>query len=570
MFALSEPRTTSKTTAKTIEPLRGSDNGTPITQKSFKTDCVVVGILLLMFAPLYLLNAHGFPRQMNTDEISIMSTAKVLATAPGVDIFAPSYYSDLPGFIFWGFGKLGMMLGGVTLGNMRSLHAASGVFIIVLCYLLLRLLALPRYAAFAGTCVVGLNHSLFMISRMAMRDNTALLFMLAALICLVLGWQRKNYGWTLLGGFICGLGFYTYYPGRITIFIWLAFLFLSTLSSARFRWAGWVQAGRLGAVAVIGLLLIATPLFIATSRHVPTDPYASQQFLWQAAAQKQEQQFRGTATVAQAIRMNMVHGLLVFNQPYSDQGMIYPHPGFGFVDKITGVLVWIGVAVVVFGSIARRRLSESDRLALIGFLMIWLSLALLLTRAPDYTRLLIVLPFVGYMVGRAVVGGAEVVRHLRKNKHKVDVSRWIVAAVVILVVAGANGMIVRDFQRSGDVSGDSVGDTLRFQEKHTAADTQWLLVASPSEGYYEWGIPDYWEYWFEFGVGESQTRQVMTPDEFIKGDVDMTTPGAIGYVMTTRAVWERTRDVFSVNRRILEVTPLDKAGNRLAVGYVNL
>ena len=63
---------------------------------------------------------------------------------------------------------------------MRLLHALFALLTIAASYALFRQLLPRRWAFFAG-CLLGLSHSLLMISRLAMRENTAVLFEVVAL-----------------------------------------------------------------------------------------------------------------------------------------------------------------------------------------------------------------------------------------------------------------------------------------------------------------------------------------------------------------------------------------------------
>ncbi len=91
---------------------------------------------------------------------------------------------------------------------------------------------------------------------------------------------------------------------------------------------------------------------------------------------------------------NVKHGLGAFNSDTVDHSWIYPNYGHGFLDPLMGVALWVGVAIVGLAIIRRRREDEGALLMVGGFLVLWLSFALLVNKAPNYTRLLIALPFV--------------------------------------------------------------------------------------------------------------------------------------------------------------------------------
>ena len=97
-----------------------------------------------------------------------------------------SIYLNRPALLFIGWGKLGELLGGFDLYHMRLLHALCGLLTIAAVYALMRQL-LPRGWAIFATCIFGVSHSFFMISRLAMRENTAVLVEVVALRAAPLG-----------------------------------------------------------------------------------------------------------------------------------------------------------------------------------------------------------------------------------------------------------------------------------------------------------------------------------------------------------------------------------------------
>ena len=133
---------------------------------------------------------------------------------------------------------------------MRLLHAVVGLLTIAACYVLFRQL-LPRGWAFLGALLVGVNHAMFMISRLAMRENTAVFVLVVALILLVWGLRQDQELAIFLGGFVAGLGFYVYYPARVVFPIWIVFLIgLGSCTGRRFAPR---QLADVGAVTAAGL-----------------------------------------------------------------------------------------------------------------------------------------------------------------------------------------------------------------------------------------------------------------------------------------------------------------------------
>jgi 4-amino-4-deoxy-L-arabinose transferase-like glycosyltransferase len=493
-------------------------------------DMALSGLLIVIFVPLYTLGSHTFPAQMNTDEVVVMTVARDMLRQPVTDIFGPSQYFGFPTFIFWLFAQLCQLTGDVTLANMRFWHGISGASIGVLAYWLFREL-LPRRWALVATIVVAVNHSLFFISRSAMRDNTALLFEEIALLALVYGWRKRNLGWSFVGGLAAGLTFYTYYPSRITFVVWLTFVVVYLLLHV-FR--GWRQWGQLVVAGVAGLVLGIAPLMLASHLRPANNEYAESQFLWTAEGRQLQQKWVNATDEMSGVKTNIRQGLWAFNQPYADQAYIYPHYGYGFVDKVTGVLLWLGVLTVLLQTAWRRRLHLRDALMLCGFLSIWLSLALVFTKAPNYTRMLVVLPFVGFLVARGISISDDIGRKL---KDKWQLLPWGTAVVTLILIVQGNAAIAYDYHNDGKQDNTAFAPTMRLIEEHQKEPgVTWYLAPRHATSYFYWGDASTWRYWIGFFLGPDQKLEVLTPQQLSQKKFDQTL--TTSYLLTNREVWD--------------------------------
>jgi len=225
-----------------------------------RIDLLMPPLLMAAFAPLYLIRVASLPVQVNSDEVAIMFFAKKYAAMANPDMFGLSEYFGHPVALFVVWGKLGNLFGGVTLDHMRLLHALAGLLTIGLSYALFRqLLSVPW--AVVASAVFGVNHAFLMISRMAMRENTPVLFEVAALALLLFGLRRRNLFATFCGGALAGIGYYVHFPGRMIFPVWLVFLVVLAIvyrGSLGFRWLG-----RLAGVAAAGFFLVAAPYVVA-------------------------------------------------------------------------------------------------------------------------------------------------------------------------------------------------------------------------------------------------------------------------------------------------------------------
>ena len=228
-----------------------------------RREVVVPPALMLAFAPLYLALVHRWPVQVSSDETAIMDVARQYAVQPNVDPFGLSTYLARPALLFLAWGDLGELIGGIDLFHMRLLHGAFGLLTIGASYLLFRQL-LPRGWAVFAAGVLGLSHAFFMISRLAMRENTAVLVEVIALALLLWGLRNDHMLSTFLGGFVAGLCFYVYFPARATFPVWVLFLILlGVLFRSEFPVRRIVRAGLIGTA---GFLLMASPIVIAESK----------------------------------------------------------------------------------------------------------------------------------------------------------------------------------------------------------------------------------------------------------------------------------------------------------------
>jgi hypothetical protein len=440
-----------------------------------------VGLAVLAAAvcsPLYLIGLYRWPVQVSSDEIAIMSVSHDIVHTPG-DPFAYSFYLTRPAGLFVVWGRLGEWMGGIDLFHMRLLHASVGLLTIAACYVLFRLL-LPRNWAFLGAVLVGVNHSMFMISRLAMRENTAVFILVLALILLVWGFQHSQELAIFLGGFVAGLGFYVYYPSRVVFPIWIVFLLgVGLLYKKRF------PARRLllvGAITAVGFVLAATPIIYSEST-IPSTTHSGQGdslFIYHDARVEQQQWVFAQSEFDGWVK-NVKYGLGTFNSKVVDHSWIYPNYGHGFLDPLMGIVLWVGVAVVGLALIRRRRDDEGALLMLGGFLVLWLSFALLVNKAPNYTRLLIALPFVAYLV-------VEALRWATNRWRSVPYAPQAIVGVFVVAVVALNVSAARDYVNLGRKQGDPIGSTGRYAHAHQNVPGQkFYVVSSESQPYYVWG-----------------------------------------------------------------------------------
>jgi hypothetical protein len=239
-----------------------------------------------------------------------------------------------------------------------------------------------------------------------------------------------------------------------------------------------------GAIAIAGFVLVATPIMIAES-HIPRsvgvpsyyDPVHSTYMIY-PEARELEREWVHASTIGEGVKTNIRWGLGAFNNTVTDNGNIYVNPGHGFVDPLTGILLWLGVGLVVF-RLVRRELDEGALLAVVGFLSLWLVSAFLVNKAPNYTRLLVALPFVAYLVTVAVRWLAGRWRSLRPGPA-------LVTGGFLAALVAWNLAIAWDYIDRGRRTGDPIGSVGRYVAAHDHIPGQKFFLATTQGGDFDY------------------------------------------------------------------------------------
>jgi hypothetical protein len=473
-----------------------------------RADVLAPAAALIGLAPLYLAALYEWPVQVDSDEIAMLQTADIYADNPGDPFAGSTVYYGRPTLLFIAWGNLGQLFGGIDLYNLRLLHALVGLLAVGVGYVFFRQLLPLRWAVFA-TCVLGAAHSMFMISRLAMRENTALLVEVAALTLFILGLRYDHAFATFCGGIAAGLGYYVYYPGRAAFALWVLFLVgLALFYRASFPLR---KLGTAGAIAATGFVLAAGPILIAETKLPPgVIPSNRETLLIFPEARKLQQQWVFADSEWEGYKVNVSHGLTTFNNDVVDHSWIYDNFGHGFVDPLTGILLWVGVGVVLV-ALVRGRAPPWVLLPLGSFIGLWLSFAFLVNKAPNYTRLLITLPFVAFLV-------TEAVRFLA-GRTKPWVERWgaaqathaplAFAAITLTALVAWNITIAWDFIQDGRKNGEPIGSTGRYVESHRSPrEKKFYLAADDTWKYYDWLQSDQRLRYF---AHEGQVEPVLSP-----------------------------------------------------------
>lgn len=539
-----------------------------------RSDAFAVGILLLLLIPIYCLQVYTTPWQVNTDEVAFISVARGVIAEPRPDLFGLSWYFGCPTAAFFFFGKIAELLGGVDLHHVRLSQSFLGIACVVAAYALFRNFMPPLFS-FLSAALLGVNHSLIAYSRMANWHGSSLFLEILALFFLAVGIQRQSRRSVFLSGVCCGVAFYFYFPGRIIIALCVFVLVLAwAIGGSERRFRPLVISA---SVLVLGWGIVTAPILIASAKAPPQSlQYQREQLLIYPEGRKAAQFWTNTKTPRDAWIANASNGLRAFNARIVDHGWLYDNRNHGFADPATGILLWAGFLVAASRLIRHVRRSKTESreaftaanlgnlIALTGFLVLYFSLALLITKAPNYQRLLMILPFVAYLAATALWWIVDAIVSAAGSRLTSFGSRAIRSLAIGAAVAGiltANLVIFGDFVRKGNREGHEVGSTGRFVEaRKSEAGHTWILAADKDNLYYWWGEPVWWQGWLGVFAGPNQPVRVIPPSAL---DTLETPRGSTVFIASV--VWKKHEREFRATHGVTSVKAVLPGGRLLAV-----
>lgn len=538
------------------------DPVSPISTHGLERDAYAIAILLLLCIPAYMLLLYELPHQVTTDEISLMIIEQQ-ELVKASDLFGISRYAGFPSLPFIVFANVADWLGGVNLGNVRLVHAGSGVLIALLAYVFFRQM-LPRAYALGGALILGFNHALWGISRLAQWDNLSLLTLLLALILLVRMVRTGSLLIGFLGGAAAGLTWFVYPPARISIVIWGAFL-LAIWGLRRLRGLP-IGFGGATLAAVLGMMTLLGPLLIAMAKDPLQSQYYKYQLLLFPEGRQRQREWVRAETVAEGVQINVIRGLTAFNGSEHDQGFIYENRGHAFVDPLSGILLWVGVFYVARRVVRSEQRQDGDVLSLVGFTTLWLTFSFITNQSPNYTRLLVILPFVVYLVvqGLAAIAASPFWPSLKLPSRLGWASGYEVFAFGVALLVVWNCAIYADYLRRGVSEGNLVGGTARYvAERSHDLDHRLYIFSDQEQIYYGWGDESGWREWMGFFADDDQYLEVQEPEDCVDGE--MVVPFT---AFMTGQVWEECAPIFAQQYPSYQVHQIRSDGTRVAVEVV--
>ena len=457
-----------------------------------KYDVYIMLALYIFFIPVYLWFIEWIPYQVGPDELHFFNAiAGHVDEGWKTDPFGVSSYFGFAKLIFLIFGYLAKILpGGMNFVNLRTVHAVFGLVCIFPAYIFYRLFW-PRVYALGATVVLMSHHVLVDISRMLSRNNVPLLNLLGAFILLFVSLRKRCPWYAFWGGIASGLSFYHYCVGRIIFFVWLFYVIVLSLFFR--KEIPFPVLRRLTLISTFGFLMTIAPIMshsmFKVSKHF--FDYGRNQLLIFKEGREHQKQWVGVRTAREGIHINIINGLTFLNRKLPDMGHQYENMGYGFVDPLTGILVWVGLlSLIVKG---RNGKSPGNMLIFSSFIFLLLVFLFVSNETPNYTRLLIMLPIIIFLSVEGLQAFIQIISMIPSKRFlKAQVlheSKTILFFLGLTVIVYWNGFMIGDYFRKGLVMGDQMRSTLRFiQQKKMQTTEKFYILADNRNDYFTSGF----------------------------------------------------------------------------------
>lgn len=509
-------------------------------------DLKLILLLATVLIPFYFLFTYWVPFQMHTDEILEVILIKTL---PKFDLFGLTAYDGYLQAKLLELSLVNNLIGPLSVFNLRIVGAIHALLAVVFSFVLFRMFS-NRLEAFSAALLMGFSHTWIFFSRAFYLRLPPVLLEVVALVLLYKGVVSKCPFYSFLGGLAAGLGFYIYYPARIVILEAITF-FIIVFLFFRQKYYKW-ELMRLFLAVTVGLIVAISPLFISTSKNNLQLSYLKKQILIFPEGRSEQQGYSNQPSSAEGIKTNISNGLTFLIKNVPDQAHNYTNTQFGFIDSITAILLWIGLLVIVFD----RHRKLAPLLIAGSFILIITIFSFLVNYTPNYGRLLILFPFIGYLTMRGVVWV------MGKFNWSTNSSRTKATIISSLLICLLNIWIFVDFSLKSLQKGDLLGQTIRYVDQRSSkANYTFFIAADSNYPYYFWGGHGY--HWFAPLVSSNQHFQELQPSQLT--NLHPLPPFTI---FMNQSLWLQTSSTLNKNYPDLKLYFMTHDGNFLAVEVI--
>ena len=472
-----------------------------------KTDIYIILILFCIFILLYSNNIFSVPYPISFDELLHITLERKFVHDMNFDFFRPSGFVYFPVMMFMLYGGLGKLIGGITLVNMRFISALFGVLTIPVSYLFFRLFSTKKIAT-CGSILIGFHHAFFILNRMAWFNNSVVFFELAALGLFYIGFIEKNKFFVYLSGIVAGISFYGHFIGRIIILMVILNLILFKIF---FKNAKFSFCLKTFLIFLLAFGIVTLPVITYSAAHSDYNllgsSYVYEQSLLFEQGRNSQKDFFYAPTIFNGVLTNIINGILVFNRTQHDVSGFYFNPNHGFLDVLSGIFLWIGILLLML----KKHKREPEIFLLGNFFFIWILFIFIINKTPHYTRLLIILPFVSYLIVIAIEFTSNFIVTGKKTL-SLCIFMALIASILIFNVKS-----YFDYVDNPNIKNEEIGVTARYiYERNNITDYNYILVTENNHPYARWGHNSDYGFMIGFFANDGQNELPIINTENIR------------------------------------------------------
>ncbi len=322
-------------------------------------DVTLIAIVTAVAAALRLTLLGDIPYGVHPDEAQLGTDAHKIMDGHLIGVYTHAALGQPAGHSYFTLPSIWLL--GDTAFALRLPLALVGLAAIPLLYLLVRV-AYARVEAFFASALLAVSYWHLLYSRVAHWSISYGTVLLAALLCLMLGMQRRRRAWFVASGLILGLGVYTYniYPIAVVAFA----MFVAILSLVRYRGAEWRWWRGSVLMTSAVALVVALPMIVYVAR--PSSYYWSHFDNYTEVSVMQTREYRDAGALGKARLVGEQAG--TFLRAYAWDGERDEVDASGLratFDPATLILLALGLAMAV-----RRRREPMVIAALCCFFII--------------------------------------------------------------------------------------------------------------------------------------------------------------------------------------------------------
>ena len=433
----------------------------------------------------------GTPDSMVGDEGAFWLTAKSLARhEQSIDFFAPGVSGfPLASSIFQ---AIFVKAFGESLWSWRLSVAVAVLAAMIPLYFLVRAM-FDRRMAFAALALMATSPFLIAFARIGYINSQALFPLVVALLLIYLAVERKSATLFFAAGVVAGVGFYTYFGARVSVFIIAAFLVHAWLTR-RLTFREAALGLTLAAIGTIMVGILPTVRLFAEGREsLQTKLYegifANVIYVRAKFPDVAVDSFPSIRVANVDLFFDGETWLRIWGRGWLRTILAFHRTDLIEKHYISGSLggTWISALLLPGVAVAVRRIREPGPALLLAWTVVTLVLfGMFGAFPPQQTHLIVIIPAVAILYALALSVVANSLARFARAKRNVVVTGLVAIAVIFFGVLGTREY----FYNANRTFGPTLDIALWFEAKDLAPNQKVAFVYTNDlyDGYVPWGV----------------------------------------------------------------------------------